>query len=81
MTKEEILLKLKPIIADRLNISEDDITGEKTLSDLGADSLDAVDAIMEVEKEFDIAIPDTDMESLTTIQSIVDYIGSHTKQS
>ena len=81
MNKEEILTKLKPIIADRLSVHESEITEDKTLSDLHADSLDAVDVIMEIEKAFDIAIPDADMENLTTIKSIVDYIESHTKNN
>lgn len=79
MTREEILSKLKPVIADRLSIEESEITEDKKLSDLGADSLDAVDTIMEIEKAFDIAIPDNDMEKLSTVKDIIDYIESHTK--
>lgn len=79
MTSEEILSKLKPIIADRLSVDESEITEDKKLTDLGADSLDSVDTIMEIEKAFDVAIPDSDMEKLTTVQSIVDYIEEHTK--
>lgn len=79
MTREEILFRLKPVIADRLSIQEQEITEDKKLTELGADSLDAVDTIMEIEKAFDIAIPDGDMEKLTDVRSIVDYIESHTK--
>ena len=80
MTREEILSKMKSIIADSLNVEESEVVPEATLTtDLHADSLDAVDTIMEIEKAFDIAIPDADMENLTTVKSIVDYIESHTK--
>lgn len=86
MTREEIFSKLKPVIADRLNVNESEITEDKKLTgkdndSLGADSLDAVDTIMEIEKEFDIAIPDTDMEKLITVKDIVDYIEAHTKNN
>lgn len=77
MNTEEIFEKLKPIIVDILGVDASEITEEKTLSDLRADSLDSVETMMEVEKKFDIAIPDTDMEKFTNIRSIVDYIASH----
>ena len=84
MTREEILTKLKLIVADKLNVNESEVTEDKKITGkdndcLGADSLDAVELIMEVEKEFDIAISDTHMEKLTTIKSIVDYIKSNTQ--
>ena len=80
MNREEILAKLKPLIADSLNVNESEVVPEAILTtDLHADSLDAVDTIMIIEKEFDIAITDADMEKLTTVKSIVDYIEQHTK--
>lgn len=78
ITRESILQKAKEILSDKLNVSMAEITEEKTLKDLGADSMDAADAIMEIEDQFDIAIPDDDMEKLTDIKSIVDYIQSYT---
>ncbi len=81
MDKTEILEKLKPFIADRLSVTEEEVTLDKTLKDLSADSLDSVELIMEVEKEYNIAIPDSDVEKLTNIQSIVDYIADHTPPS
>lgn len=75
--KGEIFNQLKPIISDQLNVPIEDVTLDKTLRDLDADSLDSVETIMEVEKNFDIAIPDADMEKFTNIQSIVDYIADH----
>lgn len=76
--KEKIFYQLQPILAESLSVDEREVTLEKTLTDLGADSLDAVQTIMDVEKHFNLAIPDTDMEKFTNIQSIVDYIESHT---
>lgn len=77
MTHEEIYTALKRIISDRLEVEEKEITPEKTMNDLGADSLDAVDTLMEIEKEFDIAISDSDMEKLSTIKDILDYLQIH----
>lgn len=74
MEREEILLKLKPVISDTLNVPIEEVTEEKTFKDLNADSLDAVEAIMEVEKTFNIAIPDTSMEMFSNMRSIVDFI-------
>lgn len=80
MNKEEILSKLKTIIADKLGITETEITEEKTLrDDLGADSLDGAEVILEIEKEFSLEIPDADSEKFTNIKSIVAYISGHTK--
>lgn len=76
---KEIFEKVKPIIADCLNVELEDVTPDKTLKDLRADSLDSVDTIMKIETEFDLAIPDDQMEKFTNIQSIVDYIESNTK--
>lgn len=75
--KQEIFDKLKPIIVDRLAVEESEVTLDKTLRDLSADSLDSVELIMEVEKAYNIAIPDADVEKLTNIQSIVNYIADH----
>lgn len=80
MTKEEILDNLKVLIADRLGVELAEITPDKTLKDLHADSLDSVEVMMEVEKMWNIAIADSDMERFTNIQSIVDYIELQTKQ-
>jgi len=76
---QEIFEKVKPIIADCLNVQVSDITPDKTLKDLHADSLDSVDTIMKIETEFDLAIPDDEMEKFTNIQSIVDFIEANTQ--
>lgn len=78
MTKEEISIKLIRIVANHLDIEESEITPEKTMKELGADSLDAVDTLMQIEQAFDIAITDLAMEKLNTIKDIIDYIEQHT---
>lgn len=77
MNKEEITEKLTALIAKSLNVPAEEVKPDSTLLDLGADSLDNAQTIMDIEKEFDIAIPDTDMEKFTTVQTIVDYIAAH----
>ena len=69
--------KMKEIIINKLGVDENKITKEaRFVDDLGADSLDTVEIIMDFEEEFDVEIPDEDAEQLTTIQSALDYINS-----
>ena len=71
--------KVKNIIVDKLSVEESRIVPEASfLDDLGADSLDVVELIMELEEEFDLEIPDEDAEGITTVGSAVDYINKHT---
>ena len=71
------LTKIKEIIIDKLGIEESKITLEaRFIEDLGADSLDTVELIMQFEEEFDIEISDDDAEKLTTVKSSIDYITS-----
>ena len=71
------LTRVKEIIIDKLGIEEEKINLEaRFIEDLGADSLDTVELIMQFEEEFDIEIPDDDAEKLTTVGSSVDYINS-----
>ena len=71
------LTKIKEIIIDKLGIEESKITLEaRFIEDLGADSLDTVELIMQFEEEFDIEISDEDAEGLTTVGSSIDYINS-----
>lgn len=70
--------KVKEVIIDKLGVEEDKITVEASfVDDLGADSLDTVELIMELEEEFGIEIPDEDAEGLNTVGSIVKYIESN----
>ncbi|MEG1996560.1 MAG: acyl carrier protein [Oscillospiraceae bacterium] len=67
--------KVKNIIIDQLDVDEDIITMDASITDdLGADSLDVVDLIMALEEEFDIKIPDEQVENIKTIGDIVRYI-------
>ena len=71
------LIRIKEIIIDKLGIEESKITLEaRFIEDLGADSLDTVELIMQFEEEFDIEISDDDAEKLTTVGSSIDYITS-----
>ena len=69
--------RLNKIIVDKLGVDESEITKEASFTnDLGADSLDTVELIMEFEKEFDISIPDEQAENITTVGQAVDYLQS-----
>ena len=72
--------RVKAIIVDKLGVDESEVTPKATFTnDLGADSLDTVELIMEFEKEFNIAIPDEDAEKISTVQDAVSYIEEHSK--
>ena len=67
--------KVKEVVIDKLGVEEEKIIGDASfVDDLGADSLDTVELIMQLEEEFGIEIPDEDAESITTVQAAVDYI-------
>lgn len=67
--------KVKKIICEQLNVSEDDVVPEASfVDDLGADSLDQVELIMAMEEEFDVSIPDEDAEKIATVKDAIDYI-------
>ena len=67
--------KVKEVIIDKLGVEEDVIKLEAHfVDDLGADSLDTVELIMELEEEFGIEIPDEDAENITTVGAAVDYV-------
>jgi acyl carrier protein len=69
--------KIKEIIIDKLGIEDGKITMEaKFIDDLGADSLDTVELIMQFEEEFSIEIPDEDAEALLSVGQAVDYIST-----
>lgn len=71
----DIEARVKSIIVERLGADESDITNEASFTDdLGADSLDTVELIMEFEKEFDITIPDEDAEKIATVGDAVTYL-------
>tara|TARA_Y100001970_G_C14034032_1_gene750117 strand:- start:151 stop:417 length:267 start_codon:yes stop_codon:yes gene_type:complete len=69
--------KIKKIIMDKLNVEESKITMEASfMNDLGADSLDQVELIMQLEEEFDIEISDEEAETLTTVEKVYQFLDS-----
>jgi acyl carrier protein len=80
ITMSDIAAKVKAIIVDKLGVDESEVTPEASFTnDLGADSLDTVELIMEFEKEFDIAIPDDQAEKISTVGEAIAYIENNTK--
>ncbi len=76
----EIAEKVKKLIVDKLGVDEADVTPEANFTnDLGADSLDTVELIMEFEKEFDISIPDEQAENIQTVGQAVEYLEAEVK--
>lgn len=72
---QDIESKVKSIIVDKLGVDESEVTNEANFTnDLGADSLDTVELIMEFEKEFDLSIPDEDAENIATVGDAVTYL-------
>ncbi|MCD4794956.1 MAG: acyl carrier protein [Bacteroidales bacterium] len=76
----DIASRVKAIIIDKLGVEESEVTLEASFTDdLGADSLDTVELIMEFEKEFNIAIPDDKAEAIATVGEAVSYIEENSK--
>ncbi|MDR3706537.1 MAG: acyl carrier protein [Paludibacteraceae bacterium] len=76
----EVASKVKAIIVDKLGVEESEVTPEASFTnDLGADSLDTVELIMEFEKEFGISIPDDQAEKITTVGDAIAHIEAVTK--
>ena len=74
----EIEAKVKEIIVDKLGVDEADVTPEASFTnDLGADSLDTVELIMEFEKQFNVTIPDDQAEKISTVGDAIAYIEEH----
>ena len=72
--------KVKGIIAENLGVAEDEIKNTSSfIEDLGADSLDIVELVMQMEEEFEVEIPDEEAENIKTVQNAVDYITTHKK--
>ena len=72
--------KVGAIIVDKLNVEESEVSNEASFTnDLGADSLDTVELIMEFEKQFNISIPDDKAEGIQTVGDAIDYIADNAK--
>jgi len=76
----EVAQRVKSIIVDKLGVEESEVTETASFTnDLGADSLDTVELIMEYEKEFNISIPDDQAEKISTVGDAVAYVEQHAK--
>jgi acyl carrier protein len=76
----EIAEKVKAIIIDKLGVEASEVTPEASFTnDLGADSLDTVELIMEFEKEFNVSIPDDQAENIGTVGQAISYLEEHAK--
>jgi acyl carrier protein len=81
MSMADLDEKVKEIIAKELGVERDKLTTEASfMEDLGADSLDTVELVMEFEKEFNIDIPDEDAEKLRTVGDALNYLKSKVKE-
>ena len=77
---ENLENKIKEIIIDKLGIEESEITDSASFTnDLGSDSLDTVELIMEFEKEFNVSIPDEDAEKIATVGDAISYLKDNVK--
>ena len=75
----DVRAKVVSIIVDKLGVEESEVTNEASFTnDLGADSLDTVELIMEFEKEFNIAIPDDQAEKISSVGEAIKYIEDNT---
>jgi acyl carrier protein len=79
MSSAEISQKVMEIISQNLDVKRDEIKSTSSfVQDLNADSLDIVELVMAIEKEFDLTIPDEEAEKIRTVQDAIDYIVTHT---
>jgi acyl carrier protein len=77
-SREEILEQVKGALSEKLGIEEGEITEEASFEeDLGADSLDLVEVVMDLEDQFGLKIPDDDARELTTVGKAIDYVIAH----
>ena len=77
---ENLENKVKEIIVDKLGVEESELTDSASFTnDLGADSLDTVELIMEFEKEFNVSIPDEDAEKISTVDDAIAYLKNNVK--
>lgn len=70
----DIFAKVKELVLTRFSLEEDDIALDTSFESIGADSLDIVELIMEIEEEFEIEIPDEDIKKMSTVGDMVEYL-------
>ncbi len=77
-TEESVEEQVKEIIVKQMGVNKDQVTPETSfINDLGADSLDTVELVMELEDAFDVSIPDEDAEKIQTVGDAINYIKEH----
>lgn len=76
----QIESQVNEVLADKLVLEPDMIRPEEKLTDLGADSLDLVEIVMELETLFNISIPDMEMDNIITVQDIYNYLNANVKK-
>ncbi len=77
MATDDTPRRVKDLIADSLGVNSTEVLPDASfIDDLGADSLDIVELVMAIEKEFDIEIPDEDAEKISTVKDAIDYISN-----
>ena len=77
-SREEVFERVKDVLTEQLGIDESEITEEASFEeDLGADSLDLVEVVMDLEDQFALKIPDEDARELTTVGKAIDYVIAH----
>lgn len=75
-----VLEKIKAILSEQFSVEESEINTDTLLEDdLGADSLDVVDLLMTIEDDFEVEIPDEEVENIKTVGALVEYIETHSK--
>ena len=73
--------KIREIIVEQLDVDEEKVTADASITeDLGADSLDVVDLVMNIEESFDLEIPDEEVENIKTVGDIVKFIEAKTEE-
>ena len=78
MANDEVAQKVQDIIAESLGVNRNEVVPSASfINDLNADSLDIVELVMAIEKEFDLEIPDDEAERIRTVQDAIDYIVAH----
>jgi acyl carrier protein len=75
MSNDDVIQKVHDIIAENLGVKRSEVVSSASfIEDLNADSLDIVELVMAIEKDFDIEIPDDEAEKIVTVQNAIDYI-------
>ena len=81
-TSSELATRIRAIVSDQLGVAAGEISAESHIADdLGADSLDVVELVMQLEDEFDIEVPDEAAESIRTIADVERYVAAHVAEA